>query len=249
MSVTQKELKQHFLNLGNKGAIYVWGANSQIITAELMDKLYKTFGSKTYDKAYYDNKLKEGKGKIGADCSGSIYPVSGYDTTAANYYKRCKSKGAIGSIPINKVCLVFKTNSSGSINHVGCYTGDGYVSEMASSKSNYQRKKLDGNGWDLWGMPDFVSDPNTVMTNSSTTNNVQTTAKVSDTKMPQIKKGSKGKAVKVWQVIVGADPDGEFGPDTEKLTIAFQKKAFPNDKGEWDGVVGTKTWKAGLESL
>jgi len=157
--VTQLELKNHFLNLGKQGALYVWGANCQIITEALMDKLFKSFGSSTYDEEYYENKLKFGKGKPGADCSGAFFPVSGYDTTAAGYYNKCKQKGAIGSIPRNKVCMVFKKNSNGKINHIGLYTGDGYVSEMASSTKNYQRKKLDGNGWDLWGMPDFVSNP------------------------------------------------------------------------------------------
>ncbi len=157
MSVTQKELKAHFLGL--KGALYVWGANGQKITKTLTDKLYKTYGSSKYNKDYYENKLKEGEGKIGADCSGALRLVSGYDTTAQGYYNKCVEKGAISSIPRNKVCLVFKKNLLGKINHVGCYTGDGYVCEMASSKLNYQRKPLDGNGWTLWGMPNFVSDP------------------------------------------------------------------------------------------
>lgn len=157
--LTQVQLRQHFLDLGKRGALYVWGANCQKITKELMDKLYKTFGNDTYTKAYYNNKLKEGEGKQGADCSGSLYPVSGCDATAEGYYNRCVDKGKIKTIPEDKVCLVFKRNSKGKINHVGCYTGDGYVSEMASSKANYRRKKLDGNGWDLWGMPDFVSNP------------------------------------------------------------------------------------------
>lgn len=161
MSVTQKELKAHFLGL--KDALYVWGANGQKITASLMDKLYKSYGTATYNKAYYDNKLKEGEGKVGADCSGALKPVSGYDTTAQGYYNKCVEKGAIASIPRNKVCLVFKKNLVGKINHVGCYTGDGYVCEMASSNKNYQRKKLDGNGWTLWGMPNFVSDPENTM--------------------------------------------------------------------------------------
>lgn len=153
---TQKQLKDHFLSL--KGALYVWGANCQTITKSLMDSLYKTFGNGTYNKAYYDGKLKAGEGKKGADCSGAIFPISGYDATAATYYTRCKKKGDISSIPNNKVCLVFKKNSKGSINHVGCYTGDGYVCEMASSAKNYQRKPLAGNGWDLWGCPDFITD-------------------------------------------------------------------------------------------
>lgn len=63
--------------------------------------------------------------------------------------------------------------------------------------------------------------------------------------MPTIKKGSKGKAVKVWQVIVGTDPDGDFGKKTEAATKAFQK-----NKGlAVDGIVGKESWKAGLESL
>lgn len=247
MSVTQKQLKEHFLNLGKKGAIYVWGANGQTITAELMTKLHRSFGSSKYNKEYYNNKLKEGKGKIGADCSGSLYPVSGYDTTASGYYSKCLEKGDMSSLPANKVCLVFRKNSKGVINHVGCYTGDGYVSEMASSQINYQRKKINVSSWDLWGMPNFVSDPTAVQEDPQAN-----TTKASDTKMPTIKRGSKGKAVRVWQVIIGMTGDyvdGIFGADTEIETKEFQKKAFPNAKDEWDGVVGPKSWKAGLESI
>jgi peptidoglycan hydrolase-like protein with peptidoglycan-binding domain len=72
-----------------------------------------------------------------------------------------------------------------------------------------------------------------------------TNKKVSDTKMPTIKRESKGQAVKVWQVIVGAEVDGSFGPKTEEATKAFQKK----HKLTVDGVVGDKTWKRGLESV
>lgn len=63
--------------------------------------------------------------------------------------------------------------------------------------------------------------------------------------MPTIKKGSKGKAVQIWQIIVGVEPDGDFGSDTLKATKAFQKA----NGLEVDGVVGPKTWKAGLEAV
>lgn len=161
MGCTQAQLREHFLKL--EGAIYLWGANGQTITRVLVDMLHSRFGNSKYNKDYYDNKLKEGIGKIGADCSGALCQISGYDTTASGYYKKCVKQGGIASIPMNKVCLVFKMNSTGDITHVGCYTGDGYVSEMASSKLNYQRKALEGNGWDLWGMPDFITDPESVM--------------------------------------------------------------------------------------
>lgn len=63
--------------------------------------------------------------------------------------------------------------------------------------------------------------------------------------MDVIKKGSKGKAVKVWQIIVGVLPDGKFGSGTLKKTIAWQEAHGLVG----DGIVGPKSWKAGLESL
>lgn len=65
--------------------------------------------------------------------------------------------------------------------------------------------------------------------------------------MRTIKKGDKGKAVKIWQVIIGAEVDGSFGPATENLTKLWQKKNL--GEPEADGIVGQKTWKAGLESV
>lgn len=63
--------------------------------------------------------------------------------------------------------------------------------------------------------------------------------------MPTIKKGSKGKAVQIWQIIVGVEPDGDFGNNTLKATKTFQKS-----KGlTVDGIVGAKSWKAGLEAV
>lgn len=63
--------------------------------------------------------------------------------------------------------------------------------------------------------------------------------------MKEIKKGNKGKIVKVWQAVLGCDIDGSFGPDTDKKTKALQKKlGLPQT-----GVVDKATWKAGLESV
>jgi peptidoglycan L-alanyl-D-glutamate endopeptidase CwlK len=66
-----------------------------------------------------------------------------------------------------------------------------------------------------------------------------------DISMKTIKKGSTGKAVKVWQLIVGASTDGDFGNATESATKKFQKAHGLSA----DGIVGNKTWKAGLESI
>lgn len=67
--------------------------------------------------------------------------------------------------------------------------------------------------------------------------------------LPTIKRGSIGKAVKLWQIIIGANPDGIFGKVTEELTVSFQTLVFPDDRTQWDGIVGPVTWKAGMESV
>ena len=75
------------------------------------------------------------------------------------------------------------------------------------------------------------------------------TTEVDYSKMKMIKQGNTGKAVKVWQAVIGVTIDGKFGPNTKAKTIALQKKAFPKDSSEWDGIVGPKTWKYGLEHM
>lgn len=66
-----------------------------------------------------------------------------------------------------------------------------------------------------------------------------------DYNMKTIKKGSKGNAVKVWQIIIDAAADGIFGSGTESATKIWQS----NHGLAADGVVGKMNWKAGLEEL
>lgn len=77
-------------------------------------------------------------------------------------------------------------------------------------------------------------------------NKITTTTKESeDYNMKTIKKGSKGNAVKVWQIIIGAAADGIFGSGTESATKTWQG----NHGLTADGIVGKMSWKAGLEAL
>lgn len=66
---------------------------------------------------------------------------------------------------------------------------------------------------------------------------------------PTLSLNSQGREVKVWQAIVETSIDGKFGNNTKKATVAFQKKVFPDNPNEWDGIVGVKTWEKGIESL
>lgn len=159
----------YFENLYHNKAIYLWGANSETITKELCDRLLKSYGSSTYNKEYYDNKLKEGFGRIGADCSGAMCPVSGFDTTAQGYYNKCTTKGVISAIPKDTACLVFKGTSASAINHIGFYLGNGsvYTVEMKSSKENCVKNKLETGGWKWYGIPNWIDYSSTTLPSAS----------------------------------------------------------------------------------
>lgn len=60
-----------------------------------------------------------------------------------------------------------------------------------------------------------------------------------------VKYGDIGRAVKVWQTIIGVEADGEFGKNTLAATLQFQRASDLEDDGE----VGTYTWGAGLQTL
>ena len=152
--VTQNKVREYAL--AARGWIYVWGANGQAITENLMERLYALYGSTSYNRAYYREKRVGNEGKMAADCSGFMYPLSGYDNTADGYYHGCDEKGKISGIPKDKVCLVFKQRTDGKMNHIGIYLGDGTVAEMASSKLNYQHRDLSANDWTHWGMPKWI---------------------------------------------------------------------------------------------
>lgn len=150
------EIVTWFEKLYKEGAIYVWGANGQLGSRNLMDILYKTFKSEKYNKDYYDNKLKEGLNRYCADCSGAFCPVRGKDLTAKGYYDECKDKGLITKMPMNKICLVWNK----SLSHIGLYLGNGYSIDMKNSNENCVKEKFRQSRWYYYGCPDWIEYTN-----------------------------------------------------------------------------------------
>ena len=230
--VTQKQFKEHYINLYKNGAIYVWGANGEIITQELIDKLYKTYGSTKYNRTYYNNKLVEGKGKIGADCSGSFYPLSKGDATVKGYYQSCQRSGKVGvlkDMPRNVACMVFNKDFT----HIGAYMGDGTTIEMMNSTRNCVKQNLNESRWDYYGIPNWLE--------GAPENNAPVVipeAKIN----PEVVKN-----IQEWcneYCNAGLIIDGKFGPKTKKaLCMALQTylNRTYNAGLQVDGNFGAKT--------
>ena len=233
--IESKKVTEHFVKLYEGRAVYVWGMNCEEITPHSIEIAIAQHSSSTYPRSYYIDKLEEGHGRIGADCSGSFFPVSHYDTTAQGYYNRCVTKGSIKGIP-DKPCMVFVQGKK-KIDHIGWYDGKGRVIEMRSSKMNCRYDKLDSR-WDYWGLPDFVDYSDWK----------EDTCMI---EMDILRKGSKGEQVKTAQRLLKAmgysvglsGADGDFGAKTEMAVKKFQKDAKLDD----DGIIGQRTWEALLK--
>lgn len=60
-----------------------------------------------------------------------------------------------------------------------------------------------------------------------------------------LRAGSKGNRVKAVQRKLRVTPvDGDYGPKTTRAVLAFQRRYWPHDAAEQDGVVGPHTWQA-----
>lgn len=85
-----------------------------------------------------------------------------------------------------------------------------------------------------------VTDKNTAISHAKPKTRYSVT-----TTLPIVKYGDIGRAVKVWQTIIGVEADGEFGRNTLAATLQFQRASGLEDDGE----VGKNTWSAGLKTL
>lgn len=139
----------HFLkSMHAAGSVYLWGANCEVITEELLEKLKNTFGSEHYEEV----SLEQVEGKIGADCSGLAEPLSGKDNTAAGYYESCAVRGNVSEMPRDRVCLLFRRKKK-EIVHMAFYTGDGMLYEMWSGCDH---KEFVESEWTEYGIPDWI---------------------------------------------------------------------------------------------
>lgn len=130
------------------GAVYLWGANCEVITEELLENLKDIFG----EEHYKDVSLERVEGKIGADCSGLAYPLSGEDNTAARYYASCEVRGKVSEMPRDRICLLFRRKKK-DIVHMAFYTGDGMLYEMWDGCDH---KEFVESEWTEYGIPDWI---------------------------------------------------------------------------------------------
>lgn len=144
---------------------------------------------------------------------------------------------------------------SGTNGHTALYAGNGQI--VHARGQSYGSPKTGDQGTEIAVTPysrskwQHVLRYNGKATASTTTQTTQKTTASAAKRyaftghLPIIKKGSVSRIVKVWQVMMAVEADGEFGSNTHNATIQFQGAHGL----EQDGEVGPKTWAAGFDNL
>ena len=136
---------------------YVWGSHGNVLTANELKKLEKTFGSHVTDKEEYIK--SHWLGRRTSDCVGLIKGYGWYDetsgtikygtngmkdVTADGMFNAVVEKGPISTMPDIPGIAVWHQG------HIGVYIGNGYVIHAANTYDGVIKTPITSSGWTHW---------------------------------------------------------------------------------------------------
>ena len=136
---------------------YVWGSHGNVLTANELKRLKKTFGSHVTDKEEYIK--SHWLGRRTSDCVGLIKGYGWYDetsgtikygtngmkdVTADGMFNAAVEKGPISTMPDIPGIAVWHQG------HIGVYIGNGYVIHAANTYDGVIKTPITSSGWTHW---------------------------------------------------------------------------------------------------
>lgn len=136
---------------------YVWGSHGNVLTANELKRLEKTFGSHVTDKEEYIK--PHWLGRRTSDCVGLIKGYGWYDetsgtikygtngmkdVTADGMFNSAVEKGPISTMPDIPGIAVWHQG------HIGVYIGNGYVIHAANTYDGVIKTPITSSGWTHW---------------------------------------------------------------------------------------------------
>lgn len=181
--------------------------------------------------------LETGKGKNAYDCAQltrwcmdaiGVSLVSG----ANSQWKQTdwEEAGEIGTIPRDKLCLVYREDADGKKHHAGVYLGDGWIVHAKGHDYGVVRELLGNPKFTHWGIPMGL---------------------YTEIEHLPLKNGDSGAAVRELQTLLNQygyrlTVDGKFGPKTEDAVKQYQASKGLMvtgicSEGTWDALTGSGT--------
>lgn len=136
---------------------YVWSSHGNVLTANELKRLEKTFGSHVTDKEEYIK--SHWLGRRTSDCVGLIKGYGWYDetsgiikygtnemkdVTADGMFNAAVEKGPISTMPDIPGIAVWHQG------HIGVYIGNGYVIHAANTYDGVIKTPITSSGWTHW---------------------------------------------------------------------------------------------------
>lgn len=153
---------------------YVWGSHGNVLTANELKRLEKTFGSHVTDKEEYIK--SHWLGRRTSDCVGLIKGYGWYDetsgtikygtngmkdVTADGMFNSAVEKGPISTMPDIPGIAVWHQG------HIGVYIGNGYVIHAANTYDGVIKTPITSSGWTHWLKVPYINYIKETETNSN----------------------------------------------------------------------------------
>lgn len=153
---------------------YVWGSHGNVLIANELKRLEKTFGSHVTDKEEYIK--SHWLGRRTSDCVGLIKGYGWYDetsgtikygtngmkdVTADGMFNAAVEKGPISTMPDIPGIAVWHQG------HIGVYIGNGYVIHAANTYDGVIKTPITSSGWTHWLKVPYINYIEETETNSN----------------------------------------------------------------------------------
>ena len=151
--------------------------------------------------------------------------------------------------------IIFTDDRGGSLTHTGMVyaVDDTYVYTYEGNSGNMARRR----SYDLKSSYIYGYVTLNLPKGTPTEDGVQQYGDAIQINLWELSKGCAGVEVERWQALMNGlgitddsgaplKVDGDFGTRTKQATVRFQKRLFPADERQWDGIVGANTMQAAL---
>lgn len=145
---------------------YVWGMNGEQVIPELIQKLKDRYVSDAHTPYYYDEKLKEHRGKKAVDEIGLLNFLSGENLSFQEYLSKAKQVFPAVDLLVNQVAVLCDLKNDGTPT-IAVHVGNNNAIKASEGFPGVSEVQVDLHKWNTAFIPHFMDTIITTGTVSS----------------------------------------------------------------------------------